>query len=379
MPQPISNSFDDVAVMKQVLALASQGLATTQPNPRVGCIIIKDDKIVGEGWHVKAGQAHAERDALKKAGDLARGGTAYVNLEPCCHQGRTPPCADALIAAGVSKVVIAMRDPNPLVAGGGIEQLRSAGIDVVENILTDEAVWLNRGFVSRMRRNTPWLTLKIAATLDGRTAAHDGESQWITDQQSRTAVHELRATSSAILTGIGTVLSDDPSMTVRLAEPTERQPFRVVLDTNLKLPIDAKIIGDDGQLIVFTQSKDIEKIAALTEMDIEVIQHDQESDGRLNLSKVMHDLAKWQFNDVFLEAGQTLNGAFLESGLVDELILFYAGSIMGDHGKSMFSFDAPLNFHDRYQYKISDACKVGDDFKVTAIKEGAVNSLSDGV
>ena len=365
----------DIALMQQVLALAAKGAYSTQPNPRVGCILVNDGEIVGQGYHVSAGEMHAERLALLEAGEAARGATAYVNLEPCCHQGRTPPCTDGLIDAGVSKVVAAMLDPNPQVAGGGIELLTMAGIEVESGLLEEPARWLNRGFIKRMRRDRPWVTIKTAATLDGGTAAFDGQSKWITGQAARQQVHQLRAASAAIITGIDTVLADDPQLTARLPELL-RQPYRVVLDSKLRLPIDARIIGADQQLIIFTQSDDQNKIVALTEMGVEVIQHQAEIGNRLNLDKVLADLSQWQFNEVLVEAGQTLAGAFLESGLVDEMVLFYAGSLLGDQAKSMFKFGAPVSFAVRPQFSVRDVQMIGDDFKVSVVNAASVSALN---
>jgi len=370
------SDLDDQALMQRVLDLASNGRYTSDPNPMVGCVLIKNGKIVGEGYHHSAGDLHAEREALKQAGGAARGATAYVNLEPCCHQGRTPPCTDGLIDAGISKVVAAMLDPNPLVEGGGFELLKMAGIEVESGLMEEQAAWLNRGFIKRMKSQKPWVVLKSAATLDGRTAAYDGQSKWITSEQARHQVQQLRASSSAIVTGIDTVLADDPEMTVRLID-TERQPLRVVLDSNLRIPLDAKIIGNDQLSVVFTLSTDVNKIAALTELGVEVIQYESSAASRLNLTEVLHELAKWQCNQVMIEAGQTLSGAFLEAGLVDELCLFYAGSILGDKGSSMFQFNAPIAFSDRVEYRIREVEKVGPDVVLYAVRENFSPSKLD--
>lgn len=368
--------MNDKAMMQKVLELAARGAASTQPNPKVGCIIVNDGEIVGQGFHYQAGELHAERLALAEAGEKARGATVYVNLEPCCHQGRTPPCTDGLIDAGVIKVVAAMRDPNPRVSGAGYELLSNAGIEVISDVLESEAVWLNRGFVSRMATNRPWVILKSAATLDGRTAAFDGKSKWITGDQARNEVQSIRSECSAVLTGVGTVLADDPSMNVRIGGEGARQPLRVVLDSQLKTPIDSKIIGTDQKLIIFTLSRDIEKMSALSEQGVEVIQMSGSVDGKLDLSKVLDELAKWQCNEVLVEAGQTLSGAFLQQGLVDELVLFYAGSLLGDQGKSMFQFDQPLEFEERAEFKINSVVMVGQDVRVNAINSSSVVKLT---
>lgn len=360
--------------MQRVLELAAKGQFTTPPNPMVACVIVNDGDIVGEGFHHTAGELHAERLALKQAGAKARGATAYVNLEPCCHQGRTPPCTDGLIDAGISRVVAAMGDPNPLVEGGGFEMLKEAGVEVESGVLETQAKWLNRGFVSRMSRKRPWVILKSAATLDGRTAAFDGKSKWITGDAARNDVQNLRARTSAVITGIGTVLADDPEMNVRL-EGAERQPLRVVLDSQLQLPLEARIIGSDQRLVVFTLSQNMDKVSALIETGAEVIQMKDAGSGQLLLNDVLTELGNWQCNEVLVEAGQTLSGAFLQSGLVDELELFYAGSLLGDQGKSMFEFDAPLPFENRAQFRISDVKMVGPDIRVSAFSESSLSDL----
>jgi diaminohydroxyphosphoribosylaminopyrimidine deaminase/5-amino-6-(5-phosphoribosylamino)uracil reductase len=359
------DGLNDDQIMQLVLDLASSGQYTTHPNPKVGCVLVKDNQVVGQGWHESAGSAHAERVAIERAGEAARGSVAYVSMEPCCHQGRTPPCTDALINAGVAKVVAAMSDPNPLVSGGGFQLLTAAGIEVESDVLSAQASWMNRGFVSRMRRNRPWVLIKSAATLDGRIAAFDGESKWITSADSRQNVQEIRAGVSAIVTGIGTVLADDPQMNVRL--DTGRQPLRVVLDTDLKIPLDARIIGSDGNLIVFTHSQDQDKIAQLTVLGVEVIAIDKAQQGYLDLHQVLSHLHEWQCNEVLVEAGPTVSGQFMQADLVDELVLFYAGSVLGDQGAAMFNFNTPLAFNQKKEYKIADVSMLEDDFRVIAV------------
>ena len=375
------DAMDAQSLMRRVLALAERGLTTTFPNPRVACVLVTNGEIVGEGYHNVAGGLHAEREALKQAGDAARGATAYINLEPCCHQGRTPPCTDGLIDAGVSKVVAAMHDPNPLVAGGGFEVLKMAGVEVESGLMEAQAAWLNRGFIKRMRDQRPWVTLKSAATLDGRTAAHDGQSKWITGDAARHQVQQLRSSCSAIITGIETILIDDPRMDVRL-EDTAVQPIKVVLDSKLRIPLDSHIITSGGQLLVFTLSNDLSKIGALIELGVEVIQHEiTETDGpesaeeTINLDKVLEELARWQCNEVLVEAGQTLSGAFLQAGLVDELVLFYAGSLLGDQAKSMFKFNKPLPFSNKVEFRIDGVEMIGSDIKVTATNQDSQDAL----
>lgn len=369
------------AVMARVLELAGRGNASTQPNPRVGCVLVKDGEIVGEGFHQFAGGLHAERMALKEAGEAARGSTAYVNLEPCCHQGRTPPCTDALIDAGVVKVVAAMRDPNPLVAGGGFDLLSGAGIEVEFGLLEQQAIELNRGFISRMKRGIPWVILKSAASLDGRTAAYDGESKWITGSAARNLGHQLRSQCSAVVTGVQTVLADDPQLTVRLEDEngdnsTNRQPLRVVLDTQLRIPTEAKILKQNSDLVVFTASKNEAKIDQLNELGAEVIQVSTGTDGRLDLQIVLQELGRWQCNEILIEAGQTLCGAFIEQDLVDELRLFYAGAIIGDQGMPMFSFNGPKSLPQRMKFDVREVSKVGDDFTVSAFDAQKLAALA---
>ena len=373
---PVLNAVDQLSdqdIMQHVLALAELGKTTTQPNPKVGCVIIKDGQVVGQGYHHSAGGLHAEREALEQAGDKARGATVYVTLEPCCHQGRTPPCTDGLIDAGVKRIVAAMSDPNPLVKGGGFEILKSAGIEIESGLCEEQAKWLNRGFISRMTRKKPWVMLKSAATLDGRTAAFDGQSKWITGNEAREDVQSLRACSSAVITGIGTVLADDPQMNVR--KEGARQPLRVVLDSQLQIPLETRIVGNDQKLVIFTLSEDVEKISALIEVGAEVIQQKDNGSGRLDLAQVLDELAKWQCNEVMIEAGQTLSGSFLESGLVDELVMFYAGSLIGDQGKSMFKFGAPLPFENRVEFQIQNVEMVDKDVRVDAVNKNSLEQI----
>lgn len=374
--QAVTANFSaaETALMERVFELAAKGCQTTQPNPRVGCVLVKDGEIVGEGYHSFAGEMHAEREALKHAGERARGATAYVNLEPCCHQGRTPPCTDGLIDAGVVKVIAAMRDPNPLVAGGGFETLKLAGIEVASGLLEEQARWLNRGFITRMQSGRPWVRLKSAATLDGRTADADGFSKWITGSEARAEVQRLRAESSAIVTGIGTVLADDPQLNVRL-ENTHRQPLRVVLDSQLKMPLDAKIIGDGGNVLLFTCSDDYDKQSAFAELGVEVL-HQAGDQNRLVLEEVLAELANWQCNEVLLEAGQTLCGAFLQNSLVDEAVLYYGGSMLGDRGKSVFVSDAAISFDSRPEFVIQSADMIGQDARIVAVHKSSKARLA---
>jgi len=305
--------------MAHALRLAELGLCTTSPNPRVGCVLVKDGKLVSEGWHERAGEPHAEVHALRAAGGAARGATAYVTLEPCSHHGRTPPCADALIAAGVSRVVAAMQDPNPLVAGQGLQRLRAAGIAVECGLMETAARELNPGFVARMSRGTPWVRSKIAASLDGHTALANGSSKWITGEAARNDVQHWRARSCAVLSGIGTVLADDPQLNVRIAG--SRQPLRVILDSRLRMPTTARIL--QGGALVYTATQDAEKAALLQRAGAEVVALPGANE-QVDLPAVLRDLARRGINEVLLEAGRTLNGAMLKAGLVDELVLYLA-------------------------------------------------------
>ncbi len=370
------HNLSDQELMRRVLELAEKGSFSTHPNPRVGCVIVNDGVIVGEGYHHSAGLLHAEREALEQAGDQARGATAYVNLEPCCHQGRTPPCTDGLIDAGISRVVAAMSDPNPLVEGGGFELLEMAGIDVEGGLMETEARWLNRGFIKRMKQKIPWVILKSAATLDGKTAAFNGESKWITSDAARNKVQYLRASVSAVVTGIDTVIADDPQLDVRLGD-NYRQPLRIVLDSQLRIPLEARIIGSDSCCVVFTLSKDVSKIAALTELGVEVIEQVNSGSDKIDLEKMLTDLSQRQCNEVLVEAGQTLSGAFIESNLVDELELFYAGSLLGGQANDMFKFNNAMPFSERPKFQIMSVEMINPDVKTTAVNTMSLAALSN--
>ncbi len=325
-------SREDRHCMQRALELAAHGLHTTTPNPRVGCVIVKDGQVVGEGWHERAGEPHAEVHALRAAGERARGATAYVTLEPCSHHGRTPPCADALVAAGLQRVVVAMRDPNPLVAGRGLSILANAGIEVSSCLLENEALELNKGFVSRMVRGRPWLRIKTGCSLDGRTALPDGQSKWITSPESRADVQELRARSCAMLTGIGTVLADDPLLTVRDFE-VGRQPLRVIVDSRLRTPPHAAILEQPGVLIACA-ARDEVRSEALEQAGAEVICLPDEQ-GRVDLSALLVELARRGCSEVTAEAGAELAGALAGAGLVDEWVIYQAPVIIGDPARGM--------------------------------------------
>lgn len=349
--------------MARALALAAQGLNTTTPNPRVGCVLVRDGHVVGEGWHRRAGEAHAEVHALQAAGSRAAGATAYVTLEPCSHFGRTPPCSDALIAAGVTRVVAAMEDPNPLVAGRGLAKLRAAGVETAHGLLENEARELNVGFVSRMTRGRPWLRLKAASTLDGKTALENGVSQWITGSAARDDGHRWRARACAILTGIGTVREDDPQLNVR-AIPCERQPLRVLVDARLDVPLAARILQGAPALIA-TASEDAARIAALQAAGHEVIVLPNPA-GKVDLPALLLALGQRGINEIHAEAGFKLNGSLLREGCVDELLLYLAPMLVGDAAQGLFNLAALTALDQAIRLDIRDIRRIGDDFRILA-------------
>ncbi len=347
--------------MAQALRLAEQGLYSTSPNPRVGCVLVADGKIAGSGWHWRAGEPHAEVHALREAGDKARGATAYVTLEPCSHHGRTPPCADALIAAGVARVEVAVQDPNPRVAGEGIAKLRTAGIAVECGLMEAAARDLNAGFFARMTRGIPLVRSKIAMSLDGRTALANGVSKWITGEAARLDVQHWRARSCAVLTGIATVLADDARLDVRDVA-TERQPLRVVLDSKLRMPLTARIFHEKNVLI-YAAVRDTEKIAALEKAGASVSVL-QDGNGQVDLNAMLRDLAQRGCNEVLLEAGSTLNGAMLRAGLVDELVLYVAPQLLGDRARGMAQLGELTGLDQRVNLKWQDVRQVGNDLRI---------------
>ncbi len=355
-------SAADHEFMARALQLARKGLTTTTPNPRVGCIIVRDGAVVGEGWHQRAGEPHAEIYALNAAGNAARGATAYVTLEPCSHHGRTPPCADALIQAGVARVVAAMRDPNPQVAGNGLERLRAAGVACADGLMEGEARELNIGFVSRMTRGRPWVRLKLAASLDGKTALNNGRSQWITGPEARRDGHAWRARACAILTGAGTVRDDDPRLTVRDVE-TDRQPLRVVVDSHFETPPTARIL-DGGNTLIAAAKEDAGKIAALGAAGAEVVVLPNPQ-GKVDLPRLMRLLSERGVNELHVEAGHKLNGSLLREGLVDELLLYFAPTLLGS-GREMFPLPELTDLAGRRDLKIVDLRRVGADIRILA-------------
>ena len=355
----------DCAHMAQALRLASRGLYTAYPNPMVGCVLVRDGEVVGEGWHQRAGAAHAEISALAAAGDKANGATAYVTLEPCSHHGKTPPCSAALIKAGVVEVVVAIEDPNPEVNGQGLKALAAAGLRCRVGLMQGEVEKLIGGFIHRMTLRRPFVRLKMASSLDGCTAMSSGESQWITGAEARADVQRLRARSGAIMTGIGTVLADDPSLTVRDAslDTCNRQPLRVVLDNELRMPLSAEMLALPGQTLIYCTQDG--KQDPLLDAGAEVIRVNA-VDSRVDADAVLRDLALRAVNDVLVEAGPTLAGSLLANELVYELVIYQSPHIMGSDTKGMFTTPIWTQLADRKTLDISDVRRVGTDTRITA-------------
>ena len=362
-------STQDSVWMAQALRLAERGLYGTSPNPRVGCVLVRAGDVVGSGWHRCAGEPHAEVHALREAGEAARGATAYVTLEPCSHHGRTPPCAEALIEAGVARVVVAVQDPNPQVAGEGIALLRAAGIAVESGLMEAEARELNVGFFARMARGMPWVRSKIAMSLDGRTALGNGKSQWITGDAARQDVQRWRARSCAVLTGINTVLADDARLNVRGID-APRQPLRVVLDSQLRIPLEARVLYDGGNTLIYTALRNERKTALLQDLGATVAAMPG-SNGQVDLPAVLRDLAQRGCNEVLVEAGSTLNGALLRVKLVDELLLYVAPQLLGDAARSMAQLGELTSLDQRVDLKWQDMRQVGEDLRILAKVEKA--------
>lgn len=356
--------------MSKALQLAQQGIYSTHPNPRVGCVIIANGQIVGQGWHQQAGKPHAEVYALREAGEKARGATAYVTLEPCSHFGKTPPCANALIDAGVSNVVIAMQDPNPQVSGNGIKRLQDSGINVVCGVLANEAEALNKGFIKRMKTGMPYVTVKLAMSLDGRTAMQSGESQWITGSAARSMVQRLRAQSSAVMTGADTALFDNTKLTIRAnelgVEPSmselamRRSPLRILLDSKARVPLNSDFYQYPNSLTVSAQVKP------------NGLREDQRwlilptNQGYIDLSTLLRHLATaYETNELLVEAGATLAGAFLQASLVDELAIFMAGKLLGSNARPLFNLPFE-KMAESLQLTIKDIRAVGDDWFIQA-------------
>ncbi len=344
--------------------LARRGLYSTHPNPRVGCVLVKD-RPIGEGWHRLAGGPHAEVLALQAAGTEASGATCYVTLEPCCHHGRTPPCTDRIVAAGIKRVVAAMADPNPRVEGGGLRQLAAAGIAVEVGLMQAQAMGLNRGFCSRMRRNRPYVTAKTGASLDGRAALASGESRWITGDAARRDVQKLRAASSAVMTGIGTVLSDDPSLNVRLPDLGNegRQPARIVFDSRLRIPLRARVLSLPGPVYIITSGGDTPKADALRSRGAVVIEVPAKA-GRVDLPAALERLAECEINEVLLEAGPTLTGAMLQAGLIDEMVVYMAPKLLGTEARGFCHVPGLARLADAKAMRMTDVRRIGADLKV---------------
>ncbi|HUA80388.1 MAG TPA: bifunctional diaminohydroxyphosphoribosylaminopyrimidine deaminase/5-amino-6-(5-phosphoribosylamino)uracil reductase RibD [Dyella sp.] len=350
----------DAMHMAQALRLAERGLYTTQPNPRVGCVVAQGERVVGQGWHERAGEPHAEVHALREAAERARGATAYVTLEPCAHYGRTPPCADALIAAGITRVVIAAEDPFPQVAGQGIEKLRAAGITVQSGLMREAARDINIGFFSRIERHRPWVRVKLAMSLDGRTALANGESKWITGDAARTDVQRWRARSSAILTGVGTVLADNPQLTARIDAP-HTSPWRVILDRHLRTPAGSHVLdGQTPTLLLHGETANVtdDRFARVERIAI------AEKDGALDLHAVLALLAKRGCSELHVEAGATLCGTLFAAGLADELLLYVAPIMLGDAARPLMHLPTLTQMAARWRLEVIDQRQIGADWRI---------------
>lgn len=357
----------DYAHMRHAIELAKQGWFTTHPNPRVGCVIAHGERVVGEGSHRIAGGAHAEVLALRSAGAAAKGATAYVTLEPHCFHGKTPPCTRALIEAGIANVVCGTLDPNPKVSGEGLKELREAGVNASVGLLEGEARSLNFGFEKRMRFGTPRVTVKVAASLDGRVALSNGQSQWITGEAARADVQRLRAASSAVMTGVDTVIADDPRLDVRdeKIDLAGREPMRVVLDSHLRMPVSARLFDTRGKILVFTIAASATRIEAVAAAGGEVVSAPAGADGRVDIAAVLLALGQRECNDVLIEAGPRLASRVLALGLCDELIVYFAPKILGADAKAMFALDPLQRLEDALQFRIHSAEMIGTDVKIT--------------
>jgi diaminohydroxyphosphoribosylaminopyrimidine deaminase/5-amino-6-(5-phosphoribosylamino)uracil reductase len=355
----------DQQAMARAFELARRGQYSTDPNPRVGCVLSKDGQIVGEGWHQRAGGPHAEAHALGVAGAAARGSTAYVTLEPCDHQGRTPPCSQALIDAGVARVVYALDDPNPLVAGQGARRLRAAGIQVDSGLMSPESELLNPGFLKRMRVGLPYVRVKVAASLDGHTALASGESRWITSRAARADAQRGRAMSSAVLTGVGTILADDPALNVRIEE-SDRQPLRVVLDSALRTPSDSRVLQREGRVLIMGTVDHPERRRSLERQGAEVVIVPAR-EGRPDLAAVLRLLAGRGANELWVEAGAVLAGAFVRERLFDELVVYLAPCLLGDGAMPLVALPALASLDDRIALRFAECRSVGDDLRITAV------------
>ena len=357
---------EDHAFMARVIALTERGRDTATPNPSVGCVIVKDGRLLAEGWHERAGEPHAEAMALRACRESPEGATVYVSLEPCAHQGRTPPCAEALVAAKVGRVVAAIEDPNPRVHGSGATRLRDAGIRVDVGLMAAQAEEVHRGFLQRMRLGRPWMRIKSAASLDGRIALANGESQWITGEGARRDAHALRARSCAMLTGIGTVLRDDPELTVRHVA-CSRQPRRVLIDSRLEVSPGARILKG-APLVIFTVSTDAGRRAALEAMGAEVVSvpRDPAEGGKTDLRAIARELGARGFNEVTVETGSKLGGSLLAAGVVDEIVLYLAPKLLGDAAQGLYALPEMTRLEQSLRPRIVDVRCVGEDLRITA-------------
>tara|TARA_R110000764_G_scaffold120765_2_gene208414 strand:+ start:17104 stop:18234 length:1131 start_codon:yes stop_codon:yes gene_type:complete len=366
-------SFADRELMSRALELAARGLYTTEPNPRVGCVLVHGEQVVGEGWHVQAGEGHAEVNALAQAGERARGATAYVTLEPCSHFGKTPPCADALIKAGVSRVVAAMQDPNPQVAGKGLQRLRDAGIEVTCGLLEEQARELNPGFIKRMQQGLPWVRVKLAMSLDGRTAMASGESKWITGPAARADVQRLRARSGAVISGADSVLLDDSALTVRASElglsadeaaaAVQRQPLRVLIDSLRRVPLEQRFFREAGPTLVISTSAE-QAAESYQSIGSELLALPGD-DGKVDLVTVLRNLAERGCNEVLVEAGAGLSGAFWRAGLVDELIVYMAPRLLGSQARPLMQLPFE-SMSEAMDIAVTDTRAIGQDWRITA-------------
>lgn len=352
--------------MARAVQLARLGHYSTSPNPRVGCVLVKEGRIIGEGFHQVAGEGHAEINALAAADTFVKGATAYVTLEPCSHEGKTPPCANALLEAGISRLVYGMEDPNPQVSGRGLDRLRNGGVTVDGPLLESECAALNPGFIQRMQTGLPRVTSKIAASMDGKTAMQSGESQWITGPEARADVQRLRAQSCAIVTGIDTVIADDPQLNVRdaaygLANFGLRQPLRVIVDSQLRIDVNAKIFSTEGDCLVVYAKEDADKLEVLQQQGVETLQL-ANSQGQVDLAALLQALGKRQLNEVMLEAGAKLNAAFVEADLIDEVILYMAPTLLGNNARSLMAL--PLdNMSQQRRLDVKAMRQIGDDYR----------------
>ncbi len=360
-------SSNDEVFLRRAVKIAENGLFSARPNPRVGCVIVKNGRVIGEGWHVRAGEAHAEINALASASDSTAGADVYVSLEPCSHTGRTPPCVDALIEAGVARVITATTDPNPKVYGEGVNRLRASGIEVVVAESDFGAAELNNGFFKRMLTGRPQIRLKIAATLDGRTAARDGSSRWITGAEARADVHRLRARSCAVVTGIGTVLADDPRLTARV-DGVLAQPIRVIVQGRRRIPMDARLFNEPGRIVLVQPESDCSNEALPDDVGTVVF---SDGSGSVDLKALTRFLSEQECNEVLIESGPKLSGAFLAQGLVDEIWVYQSAGLLGDRGRAMFELDGVNTIADQMALHLKEVTRMEEDLRLIYTPRGS--------